>query len=188
MRRIGLTLVLGCLAAAAAPAGAVDKDLEGFAKVRFGASIDEVRAARPDGEFRPELGEFWILKRVADPDAGTEMTASRIRVGFSRRGLVNRIVNENLLAERSRNYAECRAHFDVMLGQMTEVLGDPDRLTTEDEPRFLFGQLYRAENHASFHFNNGASLDVRSTWSQRPILTRLISDHTCRLNADYYRP
>ncbi len=188
MRRIGLTLVLGCLAAAAAPAGAVDKDLEGFARVRFGMSIDEVRAARPDGEFRPELGEFWILKRVADPDAGTEMTASRIRVGFSRRGLVNRIVNENLLAERSRNYAECRAHFDAMLGRITAAVGEADRIAVEDEPRFLFGQLYRARNLATYRFNNGASLELRSTWSQRPILTRLISDHTCRLNADYYRP
>lgn len=188
MRRIGFALMLGCLVAAAAPAGAVDKDLDGFAKVRFGMSIDEVRAARPDGRFRPEFGEFWILKQVTDPDAETEMTAFRIRVGFSGLGAVNRIVNENLLAERSEDYAECRAHFDSMLGQMTKALGEPDRLATEDEPRFLFGQLYRAENHASFRFNNGASLDVRSTWSQRPILTRLISDYACRLSADYYRP
>lgn len=186
----GYLLSAACLLALAlaVPAAAVEKDLDGFAEVRFGMSIDEVRAARPDGAYRPEVGEFWISKKVTDPSDGAELQAFRIRVGFSRDGTVERIVNQNLLAERATDYAECRGHFDAMLGRMAAALGKPDSLTTDDAPRFEFGQVYRAGNHAAFRFANGASIDLRSTWFQRPILTRYISEYACKLSADYYRP
>ncbi len=188
MRGTVLTLLTGLVLAAAVPAAAVEKDLDGFAEVRFGMSIDEVRAARPDGAFRAEVGEFWITKLVADPTDGEEMVAFRIRVGFSNIGTVQRIVNQNLLAERAQDYAECRSHFDAMLGRMTAELGEPDSLATEEAPKFEFGQVYRARNHAAFRFANGASIDLRSSWFLRPILTRYFSDYACKLSADYYRP
>jgi len=188
LRGIVCALLTGFVLAAASPAAAVEKDLDGFAEVRFGMSIDEVRAARPDGAFRPEVGEFWIAKKLTDPSNGEEMEAFRIRVGFSSLGTVERIVNENLLAERASDYAECRGHFDAMLGRMTAALGEPDSLATEEEPKFEFGQVYRARNHAAFRFANGAGIDLRSSWFQRPILTRYYSEFACKLSADYYRP
>ncbi len=108
MRGIVFTLLTGCVLAAALPAAAVEKDLDGFAKVRFGMSMDEVRAARPDGAFHADVGEFWITKSVIDPTDGEKMEAFRIRVGFSDSGFVEQIVNQNLLAERAQDYAECR--------------------------------------------------------------------------------
>ena len=188
MRGIVCTLLTGLVLAAALPAAAVEKDLDGFARVRFGMSIDEVRAARPDGAFHPEVGEFWITKLVADPTDGTEMVAFRIRVGFSNLGSVQRIVNQNLLAEGAEDYAECRGHFDAMLAGMTAALGEPDSLATDAAPKFEFGQVYRARNHAAYRFANGASIDLRSSWFRRPILTRYYSDFACKLSADYYRP
>ena len=188
MRGIVFTLLTGLVLAAALPAAAVEKDLDGFAEVRFGMSIDEVRAARPDGAFHADVGEFWITKLVADPTDGEAMVAFRIRVGFSNVGTVQRIVNQNLLAERAQDYAECRGHFDAMLGRMTAALGAPDSLATDEAPKFEFGQVYRARNHAAFRFANGASIDLRSSWFQRPILTRYFSDYACKLSADYYRP
>ncbi len=188
MRGIVFTLLTGCLLAAALPAAAVEKDLDGFAKVRFGMSMDEVRAARPDGAFHADVGEFWITKSVIDPTDGEKMEAFRIRVGFSVSGLVQRIVNQNLLAERAQDYAECRGHFDAMLGRMTAALGAPDSLATDEAPKFEFGQVYRARNHAAFRFANGAGIDLRSSWFLRPIVTRYYSEFACKLSADYYRP
>ena len=170
------------------PAGAVDKSLDGFAKVRFGMTADEVKQVRPDAEYRPEVGEYWIVKTVNDPEGGGVLDGFRIRIGFSPETRVARIVNENLLAEASEDYAECRGHFDAMLSRMTGALGAPDRIATKDEPDYEFGQLYRATNSAEFSFNNGAAIRLYGSWRERPLLTRYFAERTCQLFADYYLP
>ncbi len=187
LRRIGGLLLLALLVAAM-PAAAVEKDLDGFARIRFGMSAEDVRATRPEGEYKPELGEYWIIKTVTGEFLSQQIPGFRIRIYFSDAGRVNRIVSENLLAQDAEDYAECRGHFEAMLGMMTKSLGNPDKLSLEDEPEYKFGQLYRARNLASYQFTNGASANLRSTWSQRPILTKYYSEYSCELSADYYSP
>jgi hypothetical protein len=182
-----LTAVLAAILAGPAASGE-KRDLDGYARIRFGMTLAEVRAARPDGEFRKDVGEYWIT--TERPDPGQERAASkfRLRVLFSRQGRVERIVNENLLAAEAKEYVECRALFIAMVERLQRQVGDPDTVRVLNEPEFLFGQRHRARNTAHFSFANGATLDVYSVWDEYRQFTKVFRDVTCTLLADFAKP
>jgi len=187
-----LATVLGAAALAAILAGpaqaASKRDLDGYARIRFGMTLDEVRTARPDGAFSRDSGEYVIVTERSDP--GQEKAASkfRLRVLFNRAGRVDRIVNENLLAAAVKEYIECRALFIAMVERLQAQVGEPETVRVMSEPEFLFGQRHRARNTAHFAFANGATLDVYSVWDEYRQFTKVFRDVTCTLLADFTKP
>jgi hypothetical protein len=164
------------------------RDLDGYARIRFGMTLEEVRAARPEGEFRKDVGEYWITTERAEP--GQERAASkfRLRVLFNKAGRVDRIVNENLLATQVKEYVECRALFIAMVERLQRQVGEPETVRVASEPEFLFGQRHRARNYAHFSFANGATLDVYSVWDEYRQFTKVFRDVSCTVLADFAKP
>lgn len=187
-RRFGLVAlaVLGTVLSTDA-GGAGKRDLDGYARIRFGMTLDEVKAARPDGEFRRDVGEYWITTERAEKGQDKPSSRFRLRVVFSRGGQVERIVNENLLASDAKEYLECRALFIAMVERLSAQVGDPESVRVLKEPEFLFGQRYRARNTAHFDFANGATIDVYSVWDEYRQFTKMFRDVTCTVLADFYK-
>jgi len=180
--------VLAAIFAGPGPAGAASKqDLDGYARIRFGMTLDEVRTARPDGEFRRDTGEYWI---VTERGVGQDGAASRfrLRVVFNKGGRVERIVNENLLAAAVKEYIECRALFIAMVERLQAQVGEPETVRVLNEPEFLFGQRHRARNTAHFKFANGATVDVYSVWDEYRQFTKVFRDVSCSVLADFAKP
>jgi hypothetical protein len=171
-----------------AAALAAGRDLDGYARIRFGMTLEEVREARPDGEFNREKGEYWILTERREPGQQTPASKFRLRVQFNPSGRVDRITNDNLLASEAKEYAECRALFVATVQRLAQQLGDPQKVHVLNEPEFLFGQRYRARNHAFFSFANGATADVYAVWDEYRVFTRLLRDTSCTAFTDFYRP
>jgi len=188
-RVLGPLLALLCAVAIPAPAPGADKRaLDGYARIRFGMTLDEVKEARPDGEFRRDTGEYWIQSDRTQPGQAKPVSSFRLKVIFGRGGLVERIVNENLLAADAKEYLECRALFIAMVERLTAQVGDPDTVRVLNEPEFLFGQRHRARNTAHFSFANGATIDVYSVWDEYRQFTKVFRDVTCTVLADFNRP
>ncbi len=187
-RLLALALALGVGLAGPGPAPAKSKrDLDGYARIRFGMTLEEVRAARPEGEFRRDVGEYWITTERAEPGQDRAASRFRLRVQFDRAGRVERIVNENLLAAQVKEYVECRALFIAMVERLQRQVGEPDTVRVASEPEFLFGQRHRARNYAHFSFANGATVDVYSVWDEYRQFTKVFRDVTCSVLADFYR-
>lgn len=184
--RILSVMVLAALSGAVA--WAAGRDLDGYARIRFGMTLDEVKEARPDGEFNREKGEYWILTERKEPGQQTPASKFRLRVQFNTAGRVDRITNDNLLAPEAKEYAECRALFVATVQRLAQQLGDPQKVHVLNEPEFLFGQRYRARNHAFFSFANGATADVYAVWDEYRVFTRLLRDTSCTAFTDFYRP
>jgi len=186
-RRFGTLLaglmVLGCLGPTLA-AGA-NRDLDGYARIRFGMTLAEVKAARPDGEFRRDVGEYWITTERIEKGQDRPVSRFRLKVLLNRGGLVERIVNENLLAVEVKEYLECRAMFIAMVERLTAQVGEPESVRVLNEPEFLFGQRHRARNTAHFAFANGATIDVYSVWDEYRQFTKAFRDVTCTVLADF---
>jgi len=172
----------------APPALAVNRDLDGYARIRFGMTLDEVRAARPEGEYKADSGEYWITTERTEPGQTSPSSKFRLRVQFGGGGQVDRITNENLLAAEAKDYGECKAFFIAMVDRLTQQIGEPDSVHMLNEPEFLFGQRYRARNHAYYSFNNGAALDVYSVWDDYRIFTKMFRDISCTALADFHKP
>ncbi len=181
-------LLPGTVAMWSLAAEASGRDLDGYARVRFGMTLDEVREARPDGEFNREKGEYWIVTERREPGQASPSSKFRLRVQFNRAGRVDRITNDNLLAADAKDYAECRALFVATVQRLAGQLGDPEKVHVLNEPEFLFGQRYRARNHAYFSFANGATADVYAVWDEYRVFTRLVRDTSCSAYTDFYRP
>jgi hypothetical protein len=185
---LGMMLALAAmLAGTAAAAAASKRDLDGYARIRFGMTLEEVRAARPDGEFRREVGEYWITTERADPGRDRAASRFRLRVLFDKAGRVDRIVNENLLAATVKEYVECRALFIAMVERLQAQVGEPETVRVASEPEFLFGQRHRARNYAHFSFANGATVDVYSVWDEYRQFTKVFRDVSCTVMADFSR-
>lgn len=187
--RFALLIGVALLAMAALAQGlalaANKRDLDGYARIRFGMTLDEVKAARPDGEFRRDVGEYWIVTERKEKGQGEPVSRFKLRVLFNRSGQVERIVNENLLAAEVKEYIECRAMFIAMVDRLTSQLGDPETVRVLNEPEFLFGQRHRARNTAHFAFANGATVDVYSVWDEYRQFTKVFRDVTCSVLADF---
>lgn len=181
-------LLSGTVAVWAPAAGASGRDLDGYARIRFGMTLDEVKEARPDGEFNREKGEYWILIERKEPGQSSPSSKFRLRVQFNSGGRVDRITSDNLLAAEAKDYAECRALFVATVQRLARQLGDPDKVHVLNEPEFLFGQRYRARNHAYFSFANAATADVYAVWDEYRVFTRLVRDTSCTAFTDFYRP
>jgi hypothetical protein len=195
-RRFGLgtLVVLAGLGLGQAPAprpaqaqakAAGKRDLDGYARIRFGMTLAEVKAARPEGEFRRDVGEYWIVTERVEKGQDRPVSRFRLKVMFNRGGQVERIVNENLLAAEVKEYLECRAMFIAMVERLTAQVGDPETVRVLNEPEFLFGQRHRARNTAHFGFANGATIDVYSVWDEYRQFTKVFRDVTCTVLADF---
>ncbi|MCC7045096.1 MAG: hypothetical protein IT562_00140 [Alphaproteobacteria bacterium] len=172
----------------AVPAAEKKRDLDGYARIRFGMTLAEVKAARPDGEFHRDTGEYVILTERPEPGQDRAASRFRLRVLFNRQGRVERIVNENLLAADAKEYVDCRALFIAMVERLQRQVGDPETVRVLNEPEFLFGQRHRARNTAHFDFANGATLDVYSVWDEYRQFTKVFRDVSCTVLADFARP
>jgi hypothetical protein len=189
-RRFALAAaVLAAMIAGSGAAGAASKrDLDGYARIRFGMTLDEVRKARPDGVFNRENGEYWITTERSEPGQEKASSRFRLRVLFNKAGRVDRIVNENLLAAAVKEYMECRALFIAMVERLQSQVGEPESVRVMSEPEFLFGQRHRARNTAHFSFANGATVDVYSVWDEYRQFTKVFRDVTCTVLADFAKP
>lgn len=187
-RRFGPMFLVLALAVWCWAAGAADKrSLDGYARIRFGMTLDEVQAARPDGEYRRDVGEYWITSERIEKGQDKPTSRFRLRAVFSRGGQVERIVNENLLASEAKEYLECRALFIAMVERLSAQVGEPESVRVLKEPEFLFGQRHRARNTAHFGFSNGATIDVYSVWDEHRQSTKMFRDVTCTVLADFYK-
>lgn len=187
--RIGMMLsVVAVAALLGRPAPAAKRDLDGYARIRFGMTLDEVKEARPDGTFNREKGEYWILIERKDRGQAAPSSRFRLRVQFNRAGRVDRITNDNLLASEAKEYAECRALFVATVERLNGQLGEPDNVRVFAEPEFLFGQRYRARNHAFYSFANGATADVYAVWDEYRQFTKVFRETSCTAYTDFYLP
>ncbi|MCC6469244.1 MAG: hypothetical protein IT563_13065 [Alphaproteobacteria bacterium] len=186
-RRFAFVGVLAAALAAAGSAAPAEKkrDLDGYARIRFGMTLAEVRAARPEGEYHKDVGEYVIVTERADPGQDKAASRFRLRVLFNGQGRVERIVNENLLAAEAKEYVDCRALFIAMVERLQGQVGEPETVRVLNEPEFLFGQRHRARNYAHFAFANGATLDVYSVWDEYRQFTKVFRDVSCTLLADF---